>query len=150
MCWCFRTCEAEADWLSSGAENNAGPMWAGLQSFPHGRRPGRRSHIWRKSPRNFLAWFRHTDLWLHAMRHYILLLFVRDLLFVNLFIYYCIFIFPCLALQYVLLPPGGAVHQVWDACPAEFHHKAEGRRGQRGAETQEKVLEILYMNYLTV
>lgn len=49
LCWCFRACEAEAQWLSSGAESNAGSMWAGLQGFPHGGRPGRRSHIWCKS-----------------------------------------------------------------------------------------------------
>lgn len=50
MCWCFRACETEAERLSSGAENNAGSLWAGLQSFPHGRRSGGGSHIWCKSP----------------------------------------------------------------------------------------------------
>lgn len=49
LCWCFRAYEAEAQWLSSGAESNAGSMWAGLQGFPHGGRPGRRSHVWCKS-----------------------------------------------------------------------------------------------------
>lgn len=50
---CFRAGEAQADWLSSGAENNAGSMWTGLQDLPHGRRPGWRSHIWCKWPPSF-------------------------------------------------------------------------------------------------
>lgn len=46
------------------------------------------------------------------------------------------------------LPPGGAVHQVWNACPAEFHHQTEGGGGQRGAETEEKVQENTEYNLL--
>lgn len=39
------------------------------------------------------------------------------------------------------IPPGGAVHQVWDASPAELYHQTEGGGGQRGPETSEKVRE---------
>lgn len=46
LCWCFRASKTEAQRLSSGAEGHAGSMWAGLQGFPDGRRPRRRSHIW--------------------------------------------------------------------------------------------------------
>lgn len=33
----------------------------------------------------------------------------------------------------------GAVHQVWDACPAEFYYQTEGRGGQGGAEAQKQI-----------
>lgn len=46
LCYGFRTCETQADRLSSGAEDHSGSMWAGLQSLPHGRRLGWRSHVW--------------------------------------------------------------------------------------------------------
>lgn len=39
------------------------------------------------------------------------------------------------------IPPGGAVHQVWNARPAELYHQTEGGGGQRGPETSEKVRE---------
>lgn len=41
----FRASQVKAQWLSSGAESHARSMWAGLQGFPHGRRPWRRSDI---------------------------------------------------------------------------------------------------------
>lgn len=46
VCWCFRASQTKAQRLSSGAESHARSMWAGLQGFPHGRRPWRRSDIW--------------------------------------------------------------------------------------------------------
>lgn len=48
------------------------------------------------------------------------------------------------SLTFTFVPPGGAVHQVWDAGPAEFHHQAEGGGGQRGPETSEKVRAHLH------
>ena len=48
----------------------------------------------------------------------------------------------CFVMTFSSCPPGGAVYKVWDACPEEFHHQAEGGGGSRGAETQEKVQEL--------
>lgn len=51
-------------------------MRTGLQGFPYGRRPGRRSHLWCKSPHSFCYFvrYRYTDKQCDANVHFLLLL----------------------------------------------------------------------------